>query len=563
MYHVMRVLLTTLLVVGCSTFGVMSPLAAQDALPHLRVLLQQRLSTPGMPATLTVGNERLQMAETLVRFYTQRGYQPAWIDQDGALPRVATLLTVLAAAERDGLRHQDYHLSQLEAQWQEVRQFQVLHRLIDLELLCTEAFLLYGSHAWSGRLTPARVEPEWSLERHDSAIDLAALLQHALTTNTIAESLHRLLPHHPVYTGLRQALSQYRRLAAQGGWPLVPSGPTLHQGERSDRIVALRARLLASGDVPALVPASDLALFDATLAQAVRTFQQRHGFDPDGVVGPQIIAALNVPVEERIRQLEINMERWRWAPRELGARYILVNIADFALEVIEHHRPVLTMRTIVGRPDRPTPILRGTLSHLVLSPYWHVPARIALQDKLPLIRRQPGYLARHGFQVLRGNQAVDPATVNWAQITRKNFPYTLRQRPGTTNALGRVKFLFPNPFDVYLHDTSSRELFQESVRAFSSGCVRLEKPLELAAYLLRDHPAWTPDRIRAASERQQEQVVPLATPLPVYLLYWTAWAEADGRVQFRPDVYERDAALEKILYKGGSGRRLYAAIPNR
>jgi murein L,D-transpeptidase YcbB/YkuD len=558
MYPVRRILIATILAVVGSAWGVVSSLAAQDVSAQLRTTLQQRIHTAGMPATLMVGDARLQSAEILARFYAQRAYQPAWIDQHGARPGAETLRNVLAAADREGLRPKDYHLTQLEARRQEVRNIQapytplVLHRLIDLELLCTDAFLLYASHARSGRLNPAMVEKEWHLERHDVDPDLAALLQHALTTNTIAESLHRLLPHHPVYTGLRQALSRYRRLAAQGGWPQVPAGPAMHQGEQSQRVAALRARLLASGDLSAPGTTPDVTLFDTTLAQAVRTFQQRHGFDPDGVAGPQMVAALNVPVEERIRQLETSMERWRWVPRELGARYILVNIANFALEVMEHHRPVLTMRTIVGRPDRRTPVLQGAISHLVLSPYWHVPPRIALQDKLPLIRKNPGYLARHGFQVFRGQQAVNPATINWSQVTRQHFPYTLRQRPGASNALGRVKFMFPNPFDVYLHDTSSRELFRESVRAFSSGCIRLEKPLELAAYLLREEPGWTPDKIKAASERQHEQVVHVATPLPVYLLYWTAWADADGHVHFRPDLYERDAALGKMLHKGGS-----------
>ena len=260
-----------------------------------------------------------------------------------------------------------------------------------------------------------------------------------------------------------------------------------------------------------------------------------------------LVAALNVPVEERLRQLELNMERWRWLPRELGTRYLLINIANFTLEVVDQDQPVLTMRTIVGRPDRPTPILQSALSQVVLSPYWHVPQRIALQDKLPVIRKDPHYLARHGFQVVRGRHVIDPTTIAWAQLTRTHFPYRLRQRPGATNALGRIKFLLPNPFDVYLHDTQARALFHAPVRTFSSGCIRLEKPLELAAYLLRADPVWTPDKIRRAVERPQEQVISLATPLAVYVLYRTAWVAADGSVQFRPDLYKHDQILGKQL----------------
>ena len=553
MDHVMRVWLSTMLVVGWSVLGVDASPVAEDFAGSMRAALYQRLHPTGIAARRSGADTRLHVGDLLAHFYAQRAYEPAWMHQDGVLPGVESLLSVLATADRDGLRPQDYQFTQLEARFQEVQQTQILRaplaldRLVDLEILCTEAFLQYGLHARAGRVPPAQGEQGRSLERDDGAGDLVALLQHALTTNTIAASLHRLLPHHPMYAGLRQALGRYRRLAAQGGWPLVPTGPPMSQGVHSPRVAALRARLMAEGEAPALSTPLDATLFDVPLTQAVRRVQQRYGFPPDGVVDPPLVAALNVPVEERLRQLEINMERWRWLPRELGARYLLINIANFTLEVVEQDQPVLTMRTIVGRPDRPTPVLQSALSQVVLSPYWHVPRRIALQDKLPLIRKDPGYVARHGFQVLRGHQVIDPATIAWTQVTRTHFPYLLRQRPGATNALGRIKFLFPNPFDVYLHDTPTRALFHASVRTFSSGCIRLEKPLELAAYLLRADPVWTPDKIRRAVERPQEQVIQLATPLSVYVLYWTAWVEADGSVQFRPDLYQHDQVLGKKL----------------
>jgi murein L,D-transpeptidase YcbB/YkuD len=261
--------------------------------------------------------------------------------------------------------------------------------------------------------------------------------------------------------------------------------------------------------------------------------------------------ALNVPAAARVRRIEINMERWRWLPRELEERYILVNLANFALDVVEYGRSALTMRVVIGKPERRTPFFSADMTYLVLNPHWYVPPTIAIQDKLPLIRRDSNYLARQHFKLFRsgdnGVTRVDPLSVDWSAVSARNFPYRLRQNPGSRNALGRVKFMFPNPYHVYLHDTPSRELFAKTERAFSSGCIRLEKPIELAEYLLRDDPNWSRQRILTTIERGAEQVVPLPTTIPVHLLYWTAWVDEQGLVNFRQDIYERDKVLEKAL----------------
>lgn len=368
-----------------------------------------------------------------------------------------------------------------------------------------------------------------------------------METGRIAESLHNLFPSHPVYNSLRQALARYRALAAAGGWPLVPEGPKIQKGDQNKRVGALRVRLMASEGFSVQELPREETLFDEQLEQAVRRFQQRHGLAVDGIVGPATFAALNIPVEERVQQIELNMERWRWFPRNFGSRYLFVNIANFGLEVMENDQPVMTMRTIVGRADRRTPVFSTPLSYLVLSPYWHVLSRITIQDKLPLIRKDPEYLARQRMRVFEGQEEVDPSTIDWSMVTAQNFPYRLQQSPGSRNALGRVKFIFPNRFNVYMHDTPSRALFQKSVRAFSSGCIRIEKPLELAEYLLRDDPTWTREKMLGAIEKRKERVVHLSETIPVYLLYWTAWADADGTVQFRQALYGRDKALEKAL----------------
>jgi len=283
----------------------------------------------------------------------------------------------------------------------------------------------------------------------------------------------------------------------------------------------------------------------------------RHGLDVDGVVGSATLDALNVPVEKRVRQLIVNMERWRWLPQDLGKRYILVNIADFELDVVENSQPLMTMRVIVGRDYRRTPVFSDNMTYLVLSPYWHVPTAIAVQDILPKIQQEPGYLAKQNIRVFRGwgaeTREIDPRTVNWSHVTAANFSYRLRQEPGPMNALGRVKFMFPNKFNVYLHDTPAQELFAKPERTFSSGCIRIEKPIELAEYLLQSDAKWTREKILAVADKRIEQTVRLPEPMPIHLLYWTAWADEDRTVQFRADVYARDGKLYEALIERPSG----------
>jgi murein L,D-transpeptidase YcbB/YkuD len=314
-------------------------------------------------------------------------------------------------------------------------------------------------------------------------------------------------------------------------------------------VAALQARLVATGDLAA--DADPRGTFGPATEAAVRQAQRRHGLAVDGAVGAETRAALSEPVEYRIRQLVVNLERWRWLPAELGTRHILVNIANYELDVVESGREVLSMRVAVGRPYRKTPVFSDRMTHLILSPYWHVPPSLAVQDKLPEIQRQGlDWFARNNMKVFQGWGSdaveVDPATVDWGRLSATNFPYRLRQEPGPNNALGRVKFMFPNRFNVYLHDTPGREIFGRTERAFSSGCIRIEKPMELALYLIQDQD-WTPERIQRAVDARVEQTVVLRAPLPVHILYWTAWADADGTVQFRRDLYDRDPALAAAL----------------
>jgi murein L,D-transpeptidase YcbB/YkuD len=391
---------------------------------------------------------------------------------------------------------------------------------------------------------------------------LVKTLQEALNSGRIDESLQALSPPNPAYARLRTTLAQYRTLEQQGGWPQLEAGPKLQPGMRDPRVQVLRARLQASGD---LSPAAgfpsggtdrnnagkDEDRYDDSLVQAVRRFQKRHGLPTDGAVGATTLAALNVPVSARIRQLELNMERWRWQPEDLGQRYILVNITDFTLNVVENGQRVMNAKVIVGRTERPTPVLTATMSYLVMSPDWNVPPTIAMQDKLPILRKNAYALAKQNIRVFSPTgREIDPGQVNWNKVNNSNFAYQFRQDPGPRNALGRIKFMFPNAYSVYLHDTPSRGLFNSSARMFSSGCVRISNPIELAEYLLKDNPRWTRTAIESASQGTKQRTVPLREQIPVHLFYWTAWVDEDGTVNFRNDIYERDKRLVKALYPG-------------
>jgi len=291
--------------------------------------------------------------------------------------------------------------------------------------------------------------------------------------------------------------------------------------------------------------------FDGTLEAAVRRFQYRHGLKQNGKIDDRTLQTLNVPAARRVRQIELNLERWRWIPHELGRRYILVNIADFKLSVIESGKTVLVMRVVVGRNYRRTPVLSEKMKYLVINPSWNIPVKIAVEDFLPKIRRKPDYLQHRQIKVYKnwrhGAPEIDPQTVDWSQVQKDNFYFKFQKQPGPYNDLGRIKFMFPNKYAIYLHDTPTRKLFRQSARGFSSGCIRVEKPIELAQYLLQDNSQWTRAQILKTIDNGETKSVRVRHQIPVHLLYWTAWVDSQGTLHFRDDIYGRDAPLDRAL----------------
>ncbi len=476
--------------------------------------------------------------------YARRANRPYWVGSEQGAARIDELLQILDRAASEGLEPADYASAEIRARIGR----DTPQALAELELLASRELLRYASDLRTGRLATRNVDPEIFIK--PGKIDHERILEDALQSQNLTRFLGDLAPSNPFYRRLRRTLKEYRALAASGGWPALPEGPSLNPGMDDPRVSALRRRLELSGD---LSPGSDRGdHYGAALEIAVRQVQRRHGLDVDGVVGAKTLAALNVPVAQRIEQIVINMERWRWMPDDLGDRYILVNLAGFEAEVIEDGRVILDMKVVVGRDYRRTPIFSGRMTYMDFNPFWTVPPKIARQDILPKLKKDAGYLADQGIEVFSGwdSQArkLDPAELDWPSVESKGFRYKLRQLPGPKNALGRVKFMFPNEFDVYLHDTPSRELFARTVRTFSSGCIRLEKPMELAEYLLRDAAGWSPARIDEVVASGKTTTVNLPAPIPVHLTYSTVWAGEGGTVHFRADVYGRDALLRRALF---------------
>lgn len=521
-------------------------------LPELRNHLEYRIEKGDTAAGIRCRGELLCGSSLLPTFYRKRGYHPAWIDSSGLSPQVDALIRAIRDAPLEGLTADAYHLGTIESLLGSIRDhesdFQNLERYVDLDMLLTDAFLLYAAHTLSGRVNPEEIHTRW--EASTRKADLVELLELSLETASIRTIFHDMAPPYEGYRRLRYALIDYRNMARRGGWEPIADGSMMRKGDRDDRVKKLRRHLMITGDLDPVGPAVP-DLFDASLERAVMKYQKRHGIAPDGIVGPDTRSRLNIPAEALVRTLELNMERWRWLPRDLGESHILVNIAGFRLNVYEQQESVMEMRVVVGTSYRRTPVFSGTMTYLVINPYWYVPEQIAREDMIPLIKRNPRYLEERKIGVFkswnRQSPEIDAATIDWRRVNAVTFPYKFIQAPGPHNPLGRIKFMFPNRFNVYLHDTPDRSLFSVPRRGFSSGCIRIEKPLELAAYLLRDEPSWTAEDIEEAIASGERMSVELPTRMRVHVLYWTAWAETDGLVCFREDIYDRDTPLSNAL----------------
>jgi murein L,D-transpeptidase YcbB/YkuD len=485
--------------------------------------------------------------QSIRAFYRARNYQPVWTDGDRLRSDTWYAIDQLARANEDGLLPGEYHLDEIRLNLDLTGQ----EAFRSVELLLTDGVLRYLRYLRGGRLEPQAADPNWHISR--PAVNPVALLTAASESPSIRDALRQLTPSQVGYLRLKKLLRDYRALDSSGGWPVVPSGEALERGSNDRRVQLLRHRLILSGDLAVYTDGATFH-FDADVEAAVRGFQARHGLEEDGIVGSKTLAALNVPVSARIQQILVNMERWRWMPKELGDRYLLVNMAGFELQAVDDGEVVMEMRVIIGRPYRSTPAFASEMKYLVFNPYWNVPHKLAILDLLPKQQANPDYLKEGGFRVYAswnsGAEELDPVDIDWSAFTPANFPYRLRQDPGESNSLGRIKFMLPNPYAVYLHDTPSRHLFRHPVRTFSSGCIRVEEPLQLANFVLGNGEYAVTVDVQKEIDSGKNHTRSLPRPLPVYLLYLTAWVDDQGRAQFRDDVYGRDVLVQRAWASG-------------
>lgn len=499
--------------------------------------LQKRLTDSASIALTGLEIAKLQ------RFYSARNFQPVWMTAEEKPSQLETALAFIASADAEGLDSRDYQLQHIQQLQRQVKETE--NAAIELELRTTQALLTLTHDLSRGRLLASAADPDWYIPQQ--SFDAVAFLLKAIAGDNLTQSLSNLAPKKPSYQLLKKTLARYREFASrQATWLHIPNTPLIRPGTAHGVVPLIRIRMtqayVLDGVSEYNVSLSNSHYYDDELVTAIKAFQAQHGLNADGIIGKNTLKALNTTLEWKIHQLRINMERLRWLPRDLGERYLLVNLAGFWLAAAEQGEHVLNMRIIVGRDYRSTPSFSSHVSHMILNPYWNIPASIARKDMLPKQQKDPGFFAAANIKVYSSYnykaEALDPAMIDWMEI-KKGFPYILRQDPGKNNALGTIKFMFSNSFNIYLHDTPSKALFQKDIRTFSSGCIRLESPLELAAFSLNEPTVSTEFADALASGETITMHLPQL--LPIYLVYMTTWVDDLNKVHFSPDTYGRDS----------------------
>ncbi len=505
--------------------------------------INQRMEDLLFTGDLEIEDIPIAAVGVLPEFYASRGFRPAWNRED----QVRKLLNLLEGATDQGLRTEDYFPITLRALLDERVATGSAFVTADLDILLTESLIRYGYHQRFGKVRANSLDTNVNFKRElQPDTDIFQTIQSVIESDSLDRDVAEINPRGPIYQGIQQFLAEYRVIEASGGWPSIPEGPALHIGDSGKRVHTMRQRLVVTGDLPATTDRSS-NIFDETLEQGVIAFQSRHALDADGVVGRQTLEAMNVPVERRIDQLRLTLERLRWVSQEIVEKFVAVNIAGFRLIVVRGREIIWSARVQVGKAYRQTPVFRGDIRYLELNPTWTVPPGILANDVLPAIQRDPDYLAAKNMSVIdRDGQIIDPATVDWSRY-KGSAPFTFRQEPGPKNALGRIKFIFPNEHFVFLHDTPSRGLFDRAERTFSSGCVRVEDPMALAELILDQPKDWNIDSLEAVIETKETQRLYLEKTVPVLILYLTAMLDLDGNINFFKDIYGRDERLLEAL----------------
>ncbi len=479
--------------------------------------------------------------KTIPAFYRNRNYKPAWTDTS----TIKQMFEAIETSKDDGLMPQDYHYRELASLKKSLDSGSTDPvTQADFDMLLTDALLRLSYHLYYGKVNPESLDPDWNFKRSIRKTKPEVYIQEVIDSGNIEGALARLRPHYPYYSILKKELARYRTLAIHP-WPTIPSGRILKKGMTDPRIPILLQRLRIEGyQVEDTV--NTTRLFDQGLERAVKGFQKHHGLETDGVIGKNTIRELNIPPKKRVDTIRVNLERARWILRDLEPEFLIVNIAGFELYFVKNGKRQWHCKVMVGKPFWKTPCFRATVEYIVVNPYWVVPPGILAKEIIPKIKKDPYYISRENLEIVDSKgRLINPRSINWSRINPNRFPFIIRQKPGPKNALGRIKFIFPNRHFVFLHDTPAKSLFSRPVRAFSHGCIRVEKPLELAGILLQDSKKWNKEKIEELITTGETRTIHLGHPMPILILYWTVTlAPDDNRPVFLKDIYGRD---NKIL----------------
>ena len=495
---------------------------------------------------VVINGKELYSQTELPRFYANREFEPAWSNHKNKMD----LIESIESAYEEGLDPKDYHLEQIKKYMEKSKNSKLSQgEKADMDLLMTDALILYASHLLEGKLEQSELRKKWDVERNQGPSNPDSLLTATLHNRNVKGILEDFKPNNYMYKLLKFHLKKLRDEAENGGWPEVSEGETLKPGDSDERIIAIRQFLMAVGDLKAKT-VDDEEVFDEELEVAVKKFQIRHKLTSDGVIGKGTIEQMKVPIEDRIDMIVLNLERSRWIFQQPDEDFLLVNIAGFHVKRITNKKEVFDSRVIVGKYHKETPVFKGVMKYIVMNPTWTLPYSIATHETLPKLKKDPGYLAAKHMEVMdRNGKILNPATIDWNEYSAGNFPFIIRQKAGPWNALGEVKFIFPNKYSVYLHDTPSRGLFNRQDRAFSHGCIRTEDKWGLLMSLMDDPEVWNMDKVNEILKSGETTTINLPKPINIYLIYLTAAVDQENNLMFMKDIYKRDKAVLNAINK--------------
>ena len=524
------IFLSLLILIGCTTLGISQ---------NVSQIIQNKIESGVETKKITADGTVLFSQTVLPAFYEDNGYQPVWREN-----RVVNeLITILESSYFEGLTPEDYHLERIKLLLDETKKSKNTEQFADLDLLMSDAILLYSAHLIAGKVNQSKIRKGWNVPSNKLPENGAKLLEKALSVDNIMEAVNALKPDNFMYLHLKKGLANYREIEKAGGWKKVTTDKVLKLDVKDPSVLDLRKYLKITGDLPVNIVAENDSVYDENVENAVKHFQFRHNLTQDGVVGKGTLATINVPVKQRIDALRINLERARWVMHHLEDDFMVANIAGYNLRRITNDSVMFYSKIIVGKHYHETPIFKNKIKYIVLNPTWTLTHSIAIKETLPKLKKDPKYLAKHNMIIMNySGKVIDPSTLDFKKMSSRDFHYVVRQNAGPNNSLGQVKFIFPNSYSVYIHDTPARSLFNREKRAFSHGCLRLDKKWDLF-FSLVDDSEWTQERLDEVLKSGKTTRVNLKNPIDVVILYWTAGADKQNNLYFDEDIYDRDPAV--------------------